>query len=83
MSEYSEILAETGDFRVQLVLDEWPDEPYDDGASPLLRLNYRQGWYAKHIMVGSRPWPGTGRRPTGTRTWRSARRCARRTACPR
>lgn len=51
---YEEILetSEDGRFRVRLVLDDYPDEPYDDGASPLLRID---GHRAEHVMTGSRP----------------------------
>jgi hypothetical protein len=55
---YSETLetSENGRFRVRLVADEYPDEPYDDGASPLLRLDHgHYGWRAEHVMTGSRP----------------------------
>lgn len=55
---YSEILETSEDerFRVRLVLDEYPSEPYDDGASPLLRIETRGGGHrAEHVQVGSRP----------------------------
>lgn len=55
---YSETLetSEDGRFRVQLVLDAYPDEPYDDGQSPLLRLDYTgYGWRTEHIMATGRP----------------------------
>lgn len=58
MSEYSETLetSEDGHFRVQLVLDPYPDEPYDDGQSPLMRLDYSgYGYRAEHIMATGRP----------------------------
>ena len=51
----SETLETSGNFRVQLVRDDYPDEPYDDGASPLIRLEYRYGWSAEHVMTGGRP----------------------------
>jgi hypothetical protein len=55
---HEEILetSENGRFRVKLVLDEYPDEPYDDGQSPLMRLDYTSsGWRAEHIMATGRP----------------------------
>ena len=58
MSEYSETLetSEDGRYRVRLVLDPYPDEPYDDGQSPLMRLDYSgYGWRAEHIMATGRP----------------------------
>lgn len=59
MGEYSEILetSEDGRFRVKLVRDEYPDEPYDDGQSPLLRLDNTgmHGVRAEHIMATGRP----------------------------
>ncbi len=54
MSEYSETLETTKDgrFRVRLVLDNYPSEPYDDGQSPLLQIS-RTGYgiRAEHIMA--------------------------------
>lgn len=56
MSDYGEVLETRGNFRVRLVADEYADEPYDDGASPLMRLDYRGGdWRADHVMTGTRP----------------------------
>lgn len=55
---YDEILdtSEDGRFRVKLVADEYPDEPYDYGQSPLMRLDYgHYGWPAEHVMTGGRP----------------------------
>jgi hypothetical protein len=55
---YSEVLETSGDgrFRVQLVADECADEPYDDGASPLLRLDQSSyGVKAEHVMATGRP----------------------------
>lgn len=43
-------------YRLRLVMDEYPDEPENDGQSPLMRLENRgAGWRAEHVMVGSRP----------------------------
>jgi hypothetical protein len=48
--------SEDGRYRVRLVPDEYPDEPYDDFASPLLRIEPRGGGHrAGHIQVGGRP----------------------------
>lgn len=61
---YEDILetSEDGQFRVKLVADEDAEEPYDEGQSPLIRLDYRGGyWHAEHIMV-------SGSRPTGNDT---------------
>jgi hypothetical protein len=56
---YGETLetSEDGRYRVRLIQDDCPDEPYDDGASPLMRLdNGHYGWRAEHITGGtSRP----------------------------
>lgn len=54
---YSEVLETSADgrYRVKLVLDECPPEPYDDGQSPLMRLDYRHGWSAEHVMATGRP----------------------------
>ena len=51
---YEEILetTEDGRFRVKLVLDEYPAEPYDDGQSPLMRIDHHR---AEHIMATGRP----------------------------
>ena len=56
---YEEILqtTEDGRFRVKLVADECPEEPYDDGQSPLLRIGrdpYDRA-RAEHIMATGRP----------------------------
>jgi hypothetical protein len=49
-----EILEETGGYRVRLVQDPYPDMPYDDGQSPLLRTNLsRYSRNATHIQEGS------------------------------
>jgi hypothetical protein len=57
---YEEILktSDDGKFRVRLVLDESPDEPYDDGQSPLLRIDvgsYGNVLRADHVMATGRP----------------------------
>jgi len=55
---YEDILetSEDGRFRVKLVADPYPDEPYDDGQSPLMRLDYTgYGWKAEHVMATGRP----------------------------
>lgn len=54
---YEEILATTEDgrYRVKLVLDEYPSEPYDDGQSPLLQIRHNWGWHAEHVMATGRP----------------------------
>jgi hypothetical protein len=53
---YQEVIETVGDFRVVIEVEEGPEEPYDDGQSPLLRLGYRAfGWRAEHVMKGSRP----------------------------
>jgi hypothetical protein len=53
---YEEILetAPDGRFRVKLVLDDYPDEPYDDGQSPLMRID-RDGRDTAHVMATGRP----------------------------
>lgn len=58
MSPYEEILetSEDGRFRVKLVLDEYPDEPYDDGQSPLLQIDtHGYDHQATHVMATGRP----------------------------
>ena len=58
MSEH-EIIKQEGDLRVTLSRDEYPDEPYDDGQCPIVRIergSYSRGG-AEHVMVG-------GMRPT-------------------
>jgi hypothetical protein len=45
MSDFEEVVAEHGDsLRVVLVLDMGAGVPDDEGASPLLRCEYRHGW---------------------------------------
>jgi hypothetical protein len=58
MSGHEEILETSPDgrYRVKLVLDDCPDEPYDCSQSPLIRLDSRgYGWSAEHIQTGDRP----------------------------
>jgi hypothetical protein len=50
---YSEILDTQGRYRARLVLDEDAGERYDDGASPLLRID--SGARATHVMATGRP----------------------------
>lgn len=55
---YEEILkvSDDGKYRVKLVLDEDAFEPYDDGQSPLLRLEWSGYRYrAEHVMATGRP----------------------------
>lgn len=53
---YSEVLETAGDYRVKIIADEDAHEPYDDGASPLLRVSPRRaGGCAEHVQVGARP----------------------------
>jgi hypothetical protein len=54
---YSETLktSDDGRYRVRLISDEYPSEPDYDGQSPLLRLEYRNGWRAEHVMAAGRP----------------------------
>ncbi len=40
------VIAQVGDFRVRVVLDDSPSEPYDDGATPLLRI-----WRGEVVQV--------------------------------
>lgn len=42
---YSEVVETRGKLRVRLVLDEGPSEPYDDGGSPIIRIDRRSGRY--------------------------------------
>ncbi|MBO0884715.1 MAG: hypothetical protein J2P17_31160 [Mycobacterium sp.] len=48
-----DVLDERGGFRVRLEADQHPDEPYDDGQSPILSLHYRHGWHAEHVDPGT------------------------------
>jgi len=52
---YSEVLETRGNWRVRLVLDKYAPEPYDDGQSPLMRLD-RHGYGVKagHVMATGR-----------------------------
>lgn len=51
----SEIIKEENDLRVSISRDEYPDEPYDCGQPPLIRIERRYGTSAEHVMVGERP----------------------------
>lgn len=44
-----EVLETRGKLRVRLVLDEYPEKPYDDGRSPIIRLDYLSGWRAEAV----------------------------------
>ena len=52
---YTETLEERDGYRVRLEVDEYPETPYDDSQSPLLRID--GGYYGvrsvEHIQVGS------------------------------
>jgi len=68
---YSEVLEERGDRRVRLVTEEGPEEPYDDGQSPLLRIDL-VGYTprAEHIQVGSlRPTDADEQIEEAARRW--------------
>jgi hypothetical protein len=71
---YEEILETRGDYRVRLVLDESPEEPYDDSQSPLLRIeqiscdNVR----AEHIQIGAmRPAEDDAAIENAVRQWQT------------
>ena len=69
----SEILETRGDLRVRLVRDDYPDEPYDDGHSPILRLYPLRswgGWRADHIdTIGGHTPAGIGEIVTAAEKW--------------
>jgi hypothetical protein len=71
---YEEILetSDDGKFRVKLVLDECADEPYDDGQSPLMRID--TGYYGNvrdinHVMATGRPTNSDERIEEAARRW--------------
>ena len=69
---YSETLetSEDGRYRVRLVLDEYADEPYDDGQSPLLRLDKTSyGVRAEHVMATGRPLDDDERIEEAAQRW--------------
>jgi hypothetical protein len=69
---YSEVLETTDNLRVVLVADEYADEPYDDGQSPLLQLDIRySGNRAEHKMVGARPTDNDARIEEAACRWGS------------
>ena len=63
--------SEDGRYRVQLIADEYADEPYDDGQSPLMRLDYRRGWRAEHVMATGRPLDDDARIEEAAARWGS------------
>lgn len=69
----SETLETNGKYRVRLIADESPDEPYDDGQSPLLRLGYvnQFGWIAEHVMNTGRPLDDDSRIEEAAQRWGS------------
>jgi hypothetical protein len=68
---YEEILktSDDGRFRVRLISDEYASEPDDDGQSPLLRLEYRNGWTAEHVMATGRPLDDDARIEEAASRW--------------
>lgn len=59
------IVKEEGDLRVKIVLDEYPDQPHDDGGCPVLRIDWRFGdvehtGYGDHYDPGFRPADALG-----------------------
>ena len=68
---YSETLEDNGKYRVRLIADEYPSEPYNDGQSPLLRIernNYR-GMTVSHVMDTGRPLDDDDRIEYAVRHW--------------
>lgn len=51
-----EILEERSGFRLRLELDEYPPEPYDEGASPLLRIDKPGWWVNRAVHVDTGDW---------------------------
>jgi hypothetical protein len=69
---YEEILetSEDGRFRVRLIAQECPEEPYDDGQSPLMRLDSRgYGVRAEHVMATGRPTDADARIEEAAEHW--------------
>jgi len=58
-----------GRFRVRLIRDEYAAEPYDDGQSPLLQLEYRGSWRATHVMATGRPLDDDARIEEAAERW--------------
>lgn len=42
-------LDEFPHYRARIVTDDYSDAPYDDGSSPVIRLEYRSGWTAEQV----------------------------------
>jgi hypothetical protein len=62
--------SDDGRFRVQLIADEYPDEPYDDGQSPLLRIGHGyNGARAEHVMATGRPLDNDSRIEEAAERW--------------
>lgn len=69
---YEEIVAEEGDYRVKLVLDECADQPYYYGQSPIVRLDHAyHTWRSEHVMVGDRPTDDDERIEEAAQRWGS------------
>lgn len=45
MTEWSETIEEADGYRVRLELDDSPEEPYDDGATPIFKLDSQRSDY--------------------------------------
>ncbi len=77
---YSEILktSDDGRYRVRLIADEDAPEPYDDGQSPLLRLDYHDynGWRAEHVIATGRPLDDDARIQEAAERWGYGRNSA-------
>jgi hypothetical protein len=72
---YEDILkiSDDGQWRVRLIADESPEEPYDDGQPPLLRLETLSGGAirATHIMATGRPTDDDHRIENAAMCWGS------------
>jgi hypothetical protein len=69
---YEETLrtSDDGQWRVRLIADESPPEPYDDGQSPLLRIEYTsRGWIPEHVMATGRPADDDARIESAASQW--------------
>jgi hypothetical protein len=73
LTQHAEDQADTVIAGVVLIADEYPDEPYDDGQSPLLRLdiNGYRGNRAEHVMATGRPLDDDARIEQAAERWGS------------
>lgn len=69
MDDMDGIIMQDDSRRVVLIPDAYPEEPYDEGQSPLIRLDTRYYISASHVGVSNRPSDDDDRIEEAARRW--------------